>query len=523
MISEENEKLQVKQISLDIPRTSQESLNLADLPLFLQSKKTSKSNTIRLVRYLRDRNGNHVYDKDGNRVTQIWTVSGSEEYGLPLACDQRTYIMCIYLLLKRGDIETGKFYFSLYELLKLIGRTNSGQDYLWLNKSLNRLYTASIFTENIIYDRVKEEYIRVKRFRIFDDLETIGSRSGSPVNVPLSYGKFNEVILNDIKCNYLLTIDIDFFRGLEHHISESLYRILNKRKYNRTSFSVGIYSLAELLALNVNYAPSQLKRILDKAHKELIAKGFLKSSNYRKTSKEQVWKVTYTFPRKQLSVGVMQYPLPEEESQSMVEELIKRGITAASAKALVEKHPNQVNRKMEVFDWLVKTDSSLIEKNPAGYLRKSIEENWQPPSGFVSKTDREKKAQEKEKASLLEDLETLTLEESQTSEILEARKDDMTKEEIQKEIAQIRAERERARKEEKAKIRELLSSMTQEELKALKKEVLSKVDNFHKRQSNYRKVGRKDIRNLEGRGLTESYIRDIRDRIIKERYLKDNS
>ena len=63
--------------------------------------------------------------------------------------------------------------------------------------------------------------------------------------------------------------------------------------------------------------------------------------------------------------------------------------------------------------------------------------------------------------------------------------------------------------------------MTEEELKALKKDVLSKVDNFHKRQSNYRKVVSKDIRSLEGRGLTESYIRDIRDRIIKEKYLKD--
>ncbi len=56
--------------------------------------------------------------------------------------------------------------------------------------------------------------------------------------------------------------------------------------------------------------------------------------------------------------------------------------------------------------------------------------------------------------------------------------------------------------------------MTQEELNAFKKDVLARVDNFHKKQSNYRKVTRKDTCNLEGRGLTESYIRDIRDKTI---------
>ena len=64
--------------------------------------------------------------------------------------------------------------------------------------------------------------------------------------------------------------------------------------------------------------------------------------------------------------------------------------------------------------------------------------------------------------------------------------------------------------------------MMQEELNAFKN-VLAKVYNFHKRLSNYRKVTRKDNRDLEVRGLTESYIRDIRDRIINEKYLKDKS
>lgn len=512
-----------EQTILAIPNTSQESLNLADLPLFLQSKRKPRANTIKLTRDLRDREGNYICDENNARMTQRWIVTGSEEYGIPLACDQRTYIMCIYLLLKRGDINTGKFHFSFYELLKLIGRTDSGQDYLWLNRSLSRLYTVSIFTENIIYDKGQEEYLRVKRFRIFDDMETITARSGQSTNIPLSYGKFNEVILHDIESNYLLTVDIHLFRSLQHHISESLYRILNKRKYKRNSFSIGLHNLANLLTLNVNYAPSQLKRILDKAHQELIEKAFLADVSYSKIRSRR-WAVTYTFPTRQVRDQMAQLPRCESGDSSLVQELIKRGVTSASAREITDKYPERVTEKMEAFDWLMRTNSSLIETNPAGYLRKSIEEDWQLPPGFTPKAEQQKKAEKQRKAKLLKELkEVSTDDQTQLLPVLETPKEEISNEELELEVARIKEDKETREREMKAAIQKVLAEMSDEELDVLKEEVLARADDFHKTRSVFGEISQKDMRDWGDKGLTEIYLRGLRDQIIREKYVKGNT
>jgi hypothetical protein len=67
---------------------------------------------------------------------------------------------------------------------------------------------------------------------------------------------------------------------------------------------------------------------------------------------------------------------------TLINELIKKGITRSTAELLAKKYPDRVQKKVEVFDYLVETGSDLISKNPSGFLRKSIEEDYQSPPGF---------------------------------------------------------------------------------------------------------------------------------------------
>jgi len=92
-------------------------------------------------------------------------------------------------------------------------------------------------------------------------------------------------------------------------------------------------------------------------------------------------------------------PSVEEFSISMAERLAQRGLTEATARKLVKNYSTErIQRQMEIFDWLVEHGSPLVRKNPAGYLRKSIEENYEPPADYLRWQEREvaeqKKAQE---------------------------------------------------------------------------------------------------------------------------------
>lgn len=77
--------------------------------------------------------------------------------------------------------------------------------------------------------------------------------------------------------------------------------------------------------------------------------------------------------------------------------LIKRTVTAKTAAELVRRHPAEaIELKIDVFDWLVEKLDKKVARNPAGYLVKSITDDYAAPKGFVSKAARHrfKEAQE---------------------------------------------------------------------------------------------------------------------------------
>ena len=67
-------------------------------------------------------------------------------------------------------------------------------------------------------------------------------------------------------------------------------------------------------------------------------------------------------------------------------ELVKRGVTKATAADLVQRHPAPlIEAKIEVFDWLVEKQDKRLAKSPAGYLVKSLADDYATPKGFMSR------------------------------------------------------------------------------------------------------------------------------------------
>jgi hypothetical protein len=82
---------------------------------------------------------------------------------------------------------------------------------------------------------------------------------------------------------------------------------------------------------------------------------------------------------------------------SIIERLLQRGVTNATAKKLIENYPAEdIDKHIIIFDWLKEKGSSLVKKNPAGFLRKSIEENYQPPKEYLDQQNRKDKKQKNE-------------------------------------------------------------------------------------------------------------------------------
>jgi hypothetical protein len=77
---------------------------------------------------------------------------------------------------------------------------------------------------------------------------------------------------------------------------------------------------------------------------------------------------------------------------ALVTELTDRGVTKTTAAELVQQHlTDRIAQKIEVFDWLVEKKDRRIARSPAGYLVKSITDDYAAPKGFLSRADREQR------------------------------------------------------------------------------------------------------------------------------------
>ena len=231
-------------------------------------------------------------------------------------------------------------------------------------------------------------------------------------SLPLSYFSWNEVLFNSFNAGFIKNLDVDFYFSLDGSISKRLYRFLDKNKYGKSRYEIGILKLAALLPIQDEH-PSQIKRRLESTHNQLIEKGFLNNVTYEngKTGEEKiVYRFSKLLPN---SDDPIIKPILSEVSNTTAQ-LTQRGITESVAESLISFYPSdQIQKQMEIFDYLVKTKSPLLTKNPAGFLRKSIEENYQPPSEYNRKQEREIIDQKRSQERIEKETEQIRLDEIQ--------------------------------------------------------------------------------------------------------------
>lgn len=368
-----------------------DEMNFAEFPIALLTDKVPKDQTI--IKF-----EDQIFDEKRKKlVTRRRIIEGSEEYGLPTATDDLMILALIQLTKLKGDFRKRVVEFTRLELIKMLGWADEGRSYDRIKLSLLRIKGVSYVYDNAWWDS-RQKMWTTRAFNIIDNVEINDSRTThGQTGLFTSRIVWNEVIFDSFQAGFIRDIDFQLCMRLEHPTALRMYRFLGKRFYVRPEWLFDLKDFAyQHMGLGRNYeGGTQIARKLKPAIAELEAVGFLEplSEKERFSKKGREWSIR--FVQKNASPAL---PEPaqgaEQETPSLVAVLTSRGITAKTAAELVKHHPAEtIQAKVEVFDWLKEKKDKRIGTSPAGYLVKSIKDDYASPQGFITKAERDRQAE----------------------------------------------------------------------------------------------------------------------------------
>lgn len=365
------------------PSLTKDELNLAELPVSLSCHRAPKGRHV--IKLTED-----MLDKTGERVHREWTVTGSYSYGLPLAIDDEVLLGLAYFL-RADDFEHRKVHFTQYSLFRLLGWGDSQRSYQRLEASLRRLAGVRLESRESFWDH-KEHCFLTRGFGLIDNYMLYRKDSKRSDQPFLSSVTFNETIFESFRSGFVKTLDLNLFLSLRYPIARKLFRLLDKKLHKSPVYEIDLMRLASRIALTDMAYPSFVKKHLAAPHEELIRVGFLNRVTMIRKGRSETLRYVMN-PR-----SGWKRPAVRIESASdhpLVRELVARGITRDVARQLLAAHgEKRLADKLEVFDHLRIELSPLITKNPAGFLRQSIERDFAPPAGYVSRAEKQRRKEE---------------------------------------------------------------------------------------------------------------------------------
>ena len=377
----------------ELLRIGKDEMNLAEFPMTSLSDRPVKGETSLKFE-------DQIFDERKKKiVVRRRIIEGSKEYGLPTATDDSVMLALIQLTKLKNGFTAREVHFTRHELIDLLGWPNKGQSYERVAQSLHRVAGVTYHFENSWWDNRRKAWT-TKIFGIIDTVELNDSRENDGQGgLFTSQVVWNQIILDSFQAGYLRSLDFNLCMKFKHAISMRVYRFMGKRFHLKPDWTFELKDFAyEHIGLSRNYeGGTQIARKLKDALKELEAVGFLEplseDERFAKTGRD--WSIR--FIRKAPS------PLPALDEPAgppaagQAAKLVARGVTARTADELVERHPAEtIATKLEVFDWMTEKSDKRIAQNPAGYLVKSIQDDFATPKGFVSAAERQRRQELKQ-------------------------------------------------------------------------------------------------------------------------------
>lgn len=264
--------------ALPIPVIGKDEMNLCELPVAKLGRRDKRE----IIEFV----GEVV--KDGQTLTQEWTVRGAAGLGLPTEFAERVLVALISLAASQG-FQTEKTSFTVYEVLKLMGLSAAGSHYQEVTLALQRLHGVTITGKNTWWDNDKKKYRTIRKgFGLIDNywLESLSDDEDEEIETGIGgYVIWNEWLWASFQAGYIKNIDTHFYYGLENTLARRLYRFLDKRMHYQDSYQIDIFALAARLGMAEYQYPSKVKEKLQPAFDELIDRRYLREAEVFKVGK----------------------------------------------------------------------------------------------------------------------------------------------------------------------------------------------------------------------------------------------
>lgn len=357
-------------------------MNLAEFPLCALAHRLKPD--VKTLQF-QDR----TWDKGRNEwITRQLTVTGSNAYGLPTEKDDEVLLGLIQLSRLRGFAER-KVLFTRHELIRILGWRDDSKSYARVEASLNRWTGVTLYYNKAWWNKERKCWHN-EGFHILDNVWLCHRGEPAPdtglptTGAPMSAFVWNEVIFRSFTHGNLKSIDFEFFKSLKSAVAKRLYRFLDKRFWHCDRRDFDLRELCcEHIGLSRNYDTANLKRKLLRGIAELEKRGFLRaelpSDRFTKVRRGQ-WCVVF---ERAPTVPLRQQPQSLTECGALTQALVERGVTTSAALRTVESFTEKrIRHHMEVFDWLKQGSDPKVSRNPAGFLVRSIQNDYSPPKQF---------------------------------------------------------------------------------------------------------------------------------------------
>ena len=288
-------------------------------------------------------------------------------YGFPHGPDNDMMLVLSNLYLEQGQPKNNAVYCSAYELLRMLGRTDSSQNYRIMHDSLTRL-SGTLYKIAGWLDHPGGTARRVT-FRFLERIEEIQGEArhlnlksfgaGTKLRITL-----DSVVAASLSSPRVRPFDLDFMLKLSGSQSRTLFRLLDTLWYSdpdasrRGLLEFDLIELGKLLRLT-NLRPDSIRRTIVPIHDELIASEFLQQASFSGRGVRQ--RVTYIFNPQRPD-----YPWSVEQLE-LVGRIKAFGITDVQARGYVRKSVlARVQERVGLAEAILST-TTRIRKSPGAY------------------------------------------------------------------------------------------------------------------------------------------------------------
>jgi hypothetical protein len=396
-------------------------VNFLTLPFFSLSRTDAQK---------RMRSEYHAIEKRGDKKLEVyWKVAAHQDYGYPGVFDRKVHKAIEQIISNlqkpiKNPIPLG----SLYGIAQLLGLRDSGEVYRLIKAAIQRIVATTIESKGTFYDKGKRRW-RETTFHLYEKVVFTGEDLPIGEIADSNYLFIDSWYLDNINARYVKPLDFTYYRSLRSPISTRLYELLGVKFYGMGDYPYIRYrysTLCQLLPTTQYQRPSKAKEIFKLAHGELISSKFLAKVEWQEIPNEKHdWYVCYwagTRAKEEIKQFSKQAALPppddlqlgqspatstpqqtdEDVDNDVVIALQNFGISKKQAVKLAKEHPHKyILEKLELVQWLRDTKSPLVAKNPAGFARKAIEDDYPSPPQYKSKKQQALEAEQKEQEEQL--------------------------------------------------------------------------------------------------------------------------